>query len=153
MKRLAFILLGLGLLHPAAPARADHPEGATPRDIRLLQDDLENLDDLVAQLDPADSRTPEFRRREQALQDRVVTLRDEMQQHRRDNTEGFGASKVAVADLRRDISSLQGDIDHAYVGRYTGESTLPEGTRLQVRLEQPISSRTARIEDRVEATV
>ncbi|HET6897334.1 MAG TPA: hypothetical protein VFK70_03260, partial [Vicinamibacteria bacterium] len=59
----------------------------------------------------------------------------------------------AVDDLRRDISSLQSDIDRAYSGRYTGDSSLGEGTRLQVRLENPISSKTARIEDRVEATV
>ena len=153
MKRIAFILLGLGLLLPAAAARADHPEGATPRDIRLLQDDLENLDNVVAQLDAGDSRTPEFRRREQRLQDEVVALRDEMQRHRRDNTEGYGASKQAVDNLRQDIRSLQGDIDRAYAGRYSGDYTLGEGTRLQVRLENPISSKTARIEDRVEATV
>jgi hypothetical protein len=153
MKRIALILLGLGLLLPAAPSRADHPGGATPRDIRLLQDDLENLDDVVAQLDPSDSRTPEFRRREQRLQDQVVVLRDEMQQHRRDNTEGYGASKQAVDDLRQDIRSLQNDIDRAYSGRYSGDYTLGEGTRLQVRLDEPISSKTARIEDRVEATV
>src|SRR5262245_21379800 len=85
MKRIAFILLGLGLLLPAAPVRADHPGGDTPRDIRLLQDDLENLDDVVAQLDQGDSRTPEFRRREERLQQEVVALRDQMQAHRRDN--------------------------------------------------------------------
>jgi hypothetical protein len=153
MKRIALILLGLGLLMPAARVRADHPGGATPRDIRLLQDDLENLDDLVAQLDPNDSRTSDFRRREDRLQEQVVALRDEMQQHRRDNTEGYGASKQAVDDLRRDIQSLQNDIDRAYSGRYSGDYTLGEGTRLQVRLDNPISSKTARIEDRVDATV
>jgi hypothetical protein len=153
MKRIAFIVLGLGLLLPAAPVRADHPGGATSRDIRLLQDDLENLDDLVSQLDPSDSRTAEFRRREQRLQDDVVALRDAMQRHRRDNTEGYGASKQAVDDLRQDIRTLQSDIDRAYAGRVAGDYTLGEGTRLQVRLEEPISSKTARIEDRVEATV
>jgi hypothetical protein len=153
MKRIAIILLGLGLMLPAAAVRADHPGGATSRDIRLLQDDLENLDDVVAQLDPNDGRTSEFRRREQRLQDEVVRLRDEMQQHRRDNTEGYGASKQAVDNLRTDIQALQSDIDRAYSGRYSGDYTLNEGTQLQVRLENPISSKTARIEDRVEATV
>ena len=153
MKRIAIILLGLGLLMPAATVRADHPGGATARDIRLLQDDLENLDDLVAQLDPNDGRTAEFRRREQRLQDEVVRLRDEMQRHRRDNTEGYGASKQAVDNLRTDIQSLQNDIDRAYSGRYSGDYTLGEGTQLQVRLENAVSSKTARVEDRVEAIV
>jgi hypothetical protein len=154
MKRIALIFLGLALLLPAAAVRADHPGGATARDIRLLQDDLQNLDDLVAQLDPADSRTAEFRRREQRLRDEVITLRDEMQRHRRDNTEGYGASKQAVDDLRQDIRSLETDIDRAYAGRYpAGDPTVTEGSRVQVRLENAVSSRTARIEDQVEATV
>jgi hypothetical protein len=153
MKRIAIILLGLGLMLPAAPAKADHPAGATPRDIRLLQDDLENLDDVVSQLDSADSRTSEFRRREQRIQDEVVALRDEMQRHRRNSTVGYGASKQAVDDLRQDIQTLQSDIDRAYAGRYSGDYTLGEGTRLQLRLEGPLSSKTARIEDTVEASV
>jgi hypothetical protein len=154
MKRIGLLFLGLVLLLPAAPVQADHPAGATARDIRLLQDDLENLDDVIGRLDPADSRTADFRRREQRLRDEVVALRDSIQRHRRDNREGYGASKQAVDDLRQDIRTLETDIDRSYAGRYpAGDPTVAEGTRVQVRLEDALSSRTARIEDRVEATV
>jgi len=154
MKRFALILLGLVLLLPAAPVRADHPGGATARDIRLLQDDLENLDELVAQLDPADSRTSDFRGRERRIQDDVVALRDAMQRHRADNREGYGASKQAVEDLRQEIRTLESDLDRSYASRHPSrDMTLGEGSRVQVRLEEPVSSRTARVEASVEATV
>jgi hypothetical protein len=152
MKRIALILLGLGLLAPA-PAMADHPDRATARDIRLLQDELENLDSLLATV-PADSRSADFRDRERQIRDDVVALREEIRRHRRDNTEGFGASKQAVEDLRQRIRILGSDIDRSYASRYpSGNLSIREGTQVQVRLEEPLSSRTARMEDRVEATV
>ena len=153
MNRFALIFLGLALLAPAGPARADHPEGATPRDIRLLQDDLENLDDLVASLDTSDTRAADFRRREQQLQDEVVRLRDGMVAHRRNNNVGYGASKEAVDNLRERIHGLENDINRSYASSYPPEYSIGEGTQVQVRLEDSLSSRTARLEDRVEGTV
>lgn len=153
MNRFALIFLGLALLLPAAPAMADHPGGATARDIRLLQDEIENLDDLLATL-PADSRSADFQRREGQIRDDVVALREQIRLHRRDNREGYGASKEAVEDLRERIRVLESDINRSYASRYpAGDLAIPEGTQLQVRLEEPLSSRTARMEDRVEATV
>jgi hypothetical protein len=152
MKRFALIFLGLALLAPAA-ARADHPGGATPRDIRLLQDDLENLDDLVASLDAGDARTADFRSRERQIQAEVERLRDQMVAHRRNNNVGYGASKDAVDGVRERIRILEEDINRSYASRWPSDYSIGEGTRVQVRLEEPISSRTARLEDRVEATV
>lgn len=154
MKRYALLLCSLALLAPAAPARADHPGGATRSDVRMLQDDLQNLDDTLATLDPADSRTADFRQREQQIQDDVNRLRDEMMLHRQNPDEGFGASKQAVDDLRQRIRRLDEDVDRNTSRRFsTGDRTVPEGTRVYLRLEQPLSSRSARLEDRVEATV
>lgn len=154
MKSFALIALGLALLLPAGPAMADHPGGATARDIRLLQDEIENLDHLLSTLDPADSRAGDFRRREQQIRDDVMALREQMRQHRRDNREGYGASKAAVDDLRERIRALESDIYRSSASRYpTGDLAIGEGTEMQVRLEQSLSSRTARMEDRVEATV
>jgi hypothetical protein len=67
-------------------------------------------------------------------------------------------ARDAVDRLRERIHVLHGDIDTALNRVYSrGTSTsgvsLPEGTELTVRLEQPLSSRTARVEDRFEATV
>jgi hypothetical protein len=59
--------------------------------------------------------------------------------------------------LRERIHVLHGDIDNAlnrgYSGRGGSSLVLPEGTEVTVRLEQPLSSRTARVEDRFDATV
>ena len=154
MKRYALLLCGLALLWPAAPARADHPGGATRSDVRMLQDDLANLDDTLATMDPADSRTAEFQRREQQIQADLGRLRDEMQLHRQDPNEGFGASKQAVDDLRQRIRALDEDIDRSASRRYpTADRTVNEGTRVFLRLEQPLSSRSARVEDRFEASI
>jgi hypothetical protein len=154
MNRLAPFCFALALVVPAVSARADHPSGATSRDIVLLQDDLENLDDTVSTLDPADSRTAEFRRRERRIQENVVAMRTLIERHRRNNRAGLGASKASVDTLRADIRQLQEDIDRAYAGRYSSrDAMLPRGTQVHVRLEEPLSSRTARVEDRVEARV
>jgi hypothetical protein len=50
------------------------------------------------------------------------------------------------------VDRLRDDIEEAF-GRREGELTLPEGTSIQVRLAHALSSRTARREDRVDATV
>lgn len=154
MNRYALVFCGLALLAPSAPAGADHPGGATRRDLRLLQDDLQNLDDTLATMDAGNPRTADFRLREQRIQTDVVRLRDEMEQHRQEPDDSFGASKAAVDDLRQRIRSLENDVNRSYASRYpSGERRLVEGTRVLVRLEEPLSSRTARVEDRVEATV
>jgi len=154
MKRYALLLCGLAFLGPAAPARADHPGGATRADVRMLQDDLENLDDTLATMDPNDGRTADFRRREDQIQNDVTRLRDEMQLHRDNPDEGFGASKAAVDDLRQRIRTLDEDIDRTSSTRLgSGDRNVAEGTRMYVRLEQPLSSRSARLEDRVEGRI
>lgn len=153
MNRFALIFLGTALLLPAAPVMADHPGAATARDIRLLQDELENLDSRLATL-PADSRTADLQSRERQIRDDVTALREQIRRHRQDNREGYGASRQAVEDLRERIRILGSDIDRSYAGRYpTGDLAIAEGTQVHVRLEEPLSSRTARTEDRVEATV
>lgn len=153
MKRLALMIVGLALALPAAPAMADHPGGATARDIRLLQDEIENLDEMLATL-PADGRSADLQRREDQIRDDVTALREQIRLHRRDNREGYGASKEAVESLRQRIRILEADINRSNATRYpAGDLALPEGTKVTVRLEEPLSSATARLEDRVEATV
>jgi hypothetical protein len=153
MNRYALMLCGLALVAPA-PARADHPTGATRSDVRMLQDDLQNLDDTLATMDANDSRTAEFRRREQQIRDDVTRLRDEMQVHRQDRNEGFSASKERVDELRLRIRTLDEDVDRYSSRRFgSADRAVREGTRMVVRLDQPLSSRSSRLEDRVEATV
>jgi hypothetical protein len=140
----------------AAPAFADHPEAATPADLRELRTEVNRLDDGLQLLDENDSRTRGFREREQAIRDRLVMLRDEMRRHQQDGAAGLGASKAQVADLRGDIQRLSRDIDTAYDTPDSSRPSsvdLPNGTELKIRLEESLSSKTTRVEERVVATI
>jgi hypothetical protein len=155
--RPAFILLFMFLLAVStAPTFADHPEAATPTDLRELRTEVNRLDDSLQMLDESDSRTRGFREREQAIRDRLVALRDQMRRHQQDESAGLGASKTEVADLRRDIRGLSRDIDAAYDSPDPSRAAsvdLPNGTEIKVRIEEPLSSKTSRVEERVVATV
>jgi hypothetical protein len=154
MKKLALLSLVVGMA--AVPAFADHSTGATGADIRRLQTDIEQLDDSLTQLSDSNPRAGEFRRREAELRDRLTTLRTQVRRHRQNNREGLGASQAEVEDVRQAVIALRGEVDRTVDrGGYptTGSVTVPDGTEFAVRLEQPVSSATARREDRVEATV
>jgi len=144
MNRYAFILCGLVLAAPLT-ARADHPDGATRSDVRMLQDDLANLDDTLATLDAGDARTAEFRRREDQIRTEVGRLRDDIQAHREDPDLGLSASKEAVDDLRLRIRTLDEDADRYSSRRYGAERSVAQGARMEVRLERSSSTRSARL--------
>jgi hypothetical protein len=143
------------LLAAALPAAADHPAGATARDIQRLQDDLQNLDDDIAALDKGHARYRDFTDRANDIREDVTWLKVQMRRHRQNNREGLGASVAEVDEIRRQINALQDDVQVAGNRRYTGSTAaqIPAGAELVVRLDQAVSSRTARLEDRVEATV
>jgi hypothetical protein len=155
MKKLSVVMaIVTTLLMAGLPAAADHPSGATPRDIQGLQDDLQNLDDDIAALEPGHPRYRELSDRASDIREDVTWLKVQMRRHRRDNREGLGASATDVNEIRRQIVALQDDLQVATNRRYTGaDAQLATGTELVVRLDQPLSSRTARLEDRVEATL
>ncbi|MET0553667.1 MAG: hypothetical protein ABW221_11560 [Vicinamibacteria bacterium] len=154
MKKLALLSLMVGLA--GVPAFADHSTGATGADIRRLQTDIERLDDSLTQLSDSNPRAGEFRRREGELRDRLTTLQTQVRRHRQNNREGLGASQAEVEDVRQEVIALRGEVDRTLDrdgSATTGSVTVPDGTEFAVRLEQPVSSATARREDRVEATV
>ncbi|HVR70923.1 MAG TPA: hypothetical protein VMT87_08765 [Vicinamibacteria bacterium] len=151
MKRTALIGLALMLAVAVVPAAAQTTETMT-RDLLRLQDDLVNLDDSLAALEPSHPREAELRLRADRIRERVDRLAADV---RREGGAVRMASPEELRSLRRDINALQSDIDTA-LGRgwSTGTSAvLPEGTEIQVRLEESLSSKTARREDRFEATV
>jgi hypothetical protein len=153
-KKLAFLATSLALLVVAPPARAAHPGSATAADIRQLQDDLDNLDDVLATLPAGDSRTGDYRRRADEIRDDVTWLRVQVRRHQRNSSQGLGATAEEVEQIRSEINDLRNDIEVAYGYRYSGgEARLPEGTDIQVRLQQSLSSKTARPEQRFDATV
>lgn len=151
MNRFTLIGLAVVLAFAAAPAGAQTTDTIT-RDLLRLQDDLANLDDSLYELEASHPREKELRARADRIRDRVDRLAADVR------GSGGGAARTAsreeIRSLRRDIATLQRDIDAATRRRLSGASAvLPEGTEIQVRLEEPLSSATARQEDRFEATV
>jgi len=136
--------------------QADRPGGATTADIRQLQREVDRLDESLSQLDEGNSRAAEFRRREDDIRDELTALTADVRRGR-DDSEGVGVSKSEVEALRQSIVDLRNDIDES-IGyrsnrRTAGRASVPDGTEIVVRLDERISSETARRDDRVEATV
>jgi hypothetical protein len=155
MKTQLAVIMSLAFLGASSTAaRADHPRGATIYDIRVLQADLEDLEDFARAM-RAGARTDEYQRRADLLRARVLALRDQIERHRRSSREGLGATDADVRALRRDIADLRRDVIRWSNLRWTPglPSTVPAGTDLTVALDQPLSSETARVEDRFTATV
>jgi hypothetical protein len=143
------LLLGCAL---PGPATAQNRSEASLEDLQRLQESLANLDDVLAALPPGDSKTDEFRSRAEQIRDETIYLKVKVEHHQRDGGAGTGLTPDEVADVRHRVEVLREDIDRAF-GHAEQEVRLPEGTSIQVRLSHGLSSRTARREDRVDATV
>jgi hypothetical protein len=157
MKKTGLLCYLLSILL-AGSATAQSSTAATRSDIRDLQAEVERLDDSMANLRDDNPRAREFRRREDAIRDDLSRIRDVMQNESADDRASSGASKSdvdavrqAAIELRRDVDRAIGDGSHDR--QASGDFTVPEGTEITARLEQSLSSRTARVEDRVDATV
>ena len=154
MIKLATLSLCLGLaLVVARPAAAHGTQAATTPDIQRLQYDLQNLDDSLSALSTSHPRYQEFQDRANDIRDEVTYLKVQIRRGQKARPPVLGATRSEVETLRQSIASLQSDIDNALNRRFSGTGTLPEGTEIQVRLEQPLSSKTAQVEDRVDASV
>ena len=156
MKRVlsisVFLALAVVLAMPPAAAQA-YQATARRYDVQRLQDDLAVLEDSLAAVPTSHPRYREFRDRADALRQDLVQIRDDMGRSREDTSAG-AVSLDEVDRVRDRVRTLQGDIDTALDRRFTrGSLDLPTGAELTVRLEQPLSSRTARLEDRFDATV
>lgn len=149
------MLLAAIFLAAAVPALADHPQTATPSELRELRVEVNRLDDRLRMVHDDHPRAREFRNREKEIREDLAWLRDQMLQHQKDEGKGLGASRKEVEALRKEIRSLGDDIDASLdaLAASAGQIDVPDGTEIQLRLEEPISSKTARPEDRVVATV
>lgn len=153
MRTVALLSLCLLAALAAPPVAADHPGSATSGDLRRLQDDLDSLDEALDTLRPGDPRYQELKDRAEEIREEVIALKVQVRRHER-NPDRPGPSGDDVDALRRDITNLRNDIDDSGRGDVAyGEGRLEAGTDIQVRLEQPLSSKTARMEDRFETTV
>ena len=147
----AFAILALvaAALSLAPAAQADHIRTST---VLAMQDDLNYLDDSLAQLNA--NQQQRMKPRVDAIQADLTNLRSRMNDPATWRTH---VTQQEVDSLRTRIATLQTDVDRALArtanraGSYG--RNLPAGTQLDVRLDQTVSSKTARVEDRVEATV
>jgi hypothetical protein len=149
MRSLGVLSLMLWVAGPV-PAVADHAAGATTADLREAVVEPLHFGLQLAQVRDADPRAREFRRRAEAIRADLTTLSAEVRRHEKDDRDGLGASKAEVDALRDAIIDLRSDIDRsqsATARRTSGDVVVPDGP---VRLER---SKTARPEDRVEASV
>jgi hypothetical protein len=151
MRRFAFLSFWLLVILAALPAAA---ADATTADLRSLQDDLVGLDHALDMLEPGHSGYQELKDRADEIREEVIYVKVQVRRHQRD-ADSPGPSREDVDRLRRDIKTLHNDIEDQVAGEGSPsrEGVLETGTDIQVRLEQPLSSKTARREDRFEATV
>jgi hypothetical protein len=153
MKR--FFVPMLLTLFAGAPqaARASGPP-ATWSDIRDLRAQVELLDESLQSVDPQAPEAREFKRREDEIRQQLTALRDELRRDRAEGPDGTGASKDEVEALRRDIYDLRREVD-SYRGYDQGSAAvnIPDGIEIPIVVEQHLSSKTARPEDRIVASV
>jgi hypothetical protein len=143
---------------PLAHAQSSSRDEARPRDLQRLQEDLTNLDEELQALETGDETADTFRQRAEEIREETIYLKVKMRRHQRDGGSGSGVAYDEVEDLRREIADLRRDLERSFgpgederPGR--GDPSLPEGSELHLRLDQALSSRTARREDRFDASL
>jgi hypothetical protein len=149
-RRFCFALPLILALAPGASAAGR--DEAIPKDLRRLQDDVANLDSELRDLEPDDPKADAFRQRADEIGEDVIYLKVKMRRARKAGREGTGVTLDEVAEIQGQIQDLRDEIGTAF-GRDNREVRLATGTEITVRLEDPLSSRTARREDRFDATV
>lgn len=135
-------LFALGLAG-VAPASADT--------LAELEQDVARLEEELDALEPGDPQSDRFRERATELREEVVYLRVKARRHRQAGGTGAGVDESELGEVRRRLVDLRADLDRAF-GRSSGLE-VPAGTAIQVSLEDPISSQTARVEDLVSSRV
>jgi hypothetical protein len=157
MKRFVAVFYLLLSATLAVPAAAQSSAAATRSDLRELQAEVERLDESLADVRDSDPRAREFRRRADAIRDDLNRLKDAVRTESRQDREALGVSRSEVEAVRRATIELRSDIDRSRgvssESRARGDFEIPDGTEIAVRLDRSLSSKTARPEDRIEASV
>jgi hypothetical protein len=153
-RTLAFIFVAGSLLPAAVTGAQGRDDDARPRELQRLLEDAQNLDGELEALPSGAPDSDEFRRRADEIREDTIYLKVKMRRHQRTGGPGTGVSFDEVSDVRRSIADLRDDIERSLEREARGrELRLPEGTRVLVRLDEALSSRTARREDRFDASV
>lgn len=141
------------LLAGGAGLAGAYGPSATWSDIRDLRAQVALLDDTLQSVDPSSPESREFGRREDDIRQRLTALRDQLRRDGGDR-EASGASKDEVEALRREIYDLRRDVD-SFRGQSQAEGgiSIPDGIEIPIVVEDNVSSKTARPEDRIVASV
>lgn len=140
-------LAAAGLLALGGAALAQSGEDS----LAELKQDVSRLEEELDALEPGDPSTDRFRERATELREEVIYLEVKARHHRRDGGTGSGVDESELREVRRGLADLRADLDRAF-GRSPGLE-VPTGTAIQVALDDPVSSRTARVEDLVSSRV
>jgi hypothetical protein len=133
---------------------ADPGDEVTRTELRQLQTEIERLDDSLAQVRESDPETRDFERRADAIREDLTRLKDQMLYSEGEESDA-GVTRADVDSVRQATIDLRNDIDRSLDSgqKSAREVTVPDGTQIRVRLEQSLSSKTARPEDRIDASV
>jgi hypothetical protein len=113
--------------------------------------DVARLEEEIDALEPGDPSTARFRERTGELREELIYLKVKARHHREGGGLGDGLAESELLGVRRRLDDVRADLDRAFGRR--AELAVPAGTAIQVSLDDPVSSRTARIEDRVSSRV
>lgn len=116
-----------------------------------LQEDLDQLRDEVTYLKVKMRKEGSVNRTEYAdLRDRIQSLRSQARGESTSTRQGSGTSSGSSGSTS---GSVERDTRTGTSGeRRSGDSAIPTGTELDVRLQSELTSDTAQVEDRFEAT-
>ncbi len=161
-------LASLALAVPAA-AQVTQPAAAqlTAADVQRLQESVLDANTEIARLRSHDAeRAKALQARLDDLSDEVIYLKVKLRKEGASRSD-YGALRDQIDDIRIEARSLVPVPDRAGVpaparnepvekiarqGTTTRPNEIPAGTELDVRLEAPLSSETAALEDRFTAT-
>lgn len=118
--------------------------------IAELEQDVARLEEELDTLEPGDPAAERFRERSEELREEVIYLKVKARHRQRDGAVS-SSDDAELREVRRRLADLRADVDRAF-GRSTALE-VPAGTAIQVSLDDPVSSQTARVEDVVSCRV
>jgi hypothetical protein len=124
---------------PSAFAQTDAGE----EELAKLQADLQNLEADLGSVSP-DALSSSQRERVERIREEAIYLKVKARKHQEGMEQGTGIPRDEVRDLRLEISDLRNEIrPHLRVPAET-TVTIPAGTSIELRLEDLLSSETAK---------
>ena len=133
----------------------DDASAVTRTELRQLQTEVERLDNSLAELNESAPETRVFERRADSIREDLTRLKDQMLWSEGDEHQASAVSRGDFEAVRQATIDLRNDIDRFLdSGREASRDlAIPDGTQVAVRLEQSLSSKTARPEDPIDASV